>query len=206
MIHGSHHSKGAAARRRRRGRFTRFYTAFTALYIPAPDNRHSNQHEDLSMKRNHISAYVLGLAALSAAHGAFAQPIPPQPGPGEHGPMGMERGPGGPGMHRRGGMPFLHGVQLSETQQDRVFAIMHAQAPAQRELEKKIRAAHEALRGAGASAQFDEARASAQAQALGQAVAAEALLRARTEAQVFAVLTPEQREQAARAREQRHPR
>jgi Spy/CpxP family protein refolding chaperone len=38
---------------------------------------------------------------------------------------------------------------------------------------------------------------------LGQAVAAEALLRARTEAQVYAALTPEQREQAAKARAQR---
>jgi Spy/CpxP family protein refolding chaperone len=106
-------------------------------------------------------------------------------------------------MHE-GGMPFLHGVQLSETQQDRVFAIMHAQAPTQRELEKKIRVAHEALRSAGGAAQFDEAGASAQAQALGQAVAAEALLRARTEAQVYAVLTPEQRERAGKARQQ-HP-
>jgi Spy/CpxP family protein refolding chaperone len=174
--------------------------------------------KDSSMKRKHISTWALGLAALAAGHAAFAQPMPPQPGPGERGPMGMERGPGGPGMPGHGGrgmpgrggpglhepgMPFLRGVQLSEAQQDRVFAIMHAQAPTQRELEKKIRAAHDALRTAGSAAQFDEAKASAQAQALGQAIAAEALLRARTEAQVFAVLTPEQRDQAAKARPER---
>jgi Spy/CpxP family protein refolding chaperone len=130
--------------------------------------------------------------------------------------MGMERGPGGHGGHggngghgrggpgmREQGMSFLRGVQLSEAQQDRVFAIMHAQAPAQRELEKKIRAAHEALRTLGESGQFDEAKASAQAQALGEATAAETLLHVRTHAQMLAVLTPEQREQAAKGRGQR---
>lgn len=165
------------------------------------------------MKRNHIPAFVLGLAALSAGCASTAQPMPPQPGPGDHGPMGMEHGPGGPGghgEHGRGGpgmgehgMPGLHGVQLTEAQQDRIFAIMHAQAPAQRELEKKIRAAHEALRAIGTSGQFDESKASAQAQALGEATAAEALLHARTHAEVLALLTPEQREQATKGRPQR---
>jgi Spy/CpxP family protein refolding chaperone len=54
------------------------------------------------------------------------------------------------------------------------------------------------MRSLGASGQFDESRASAQAQALGEAIAAEALLHARTHAEVLAVLTPEQREQAAK--------
>jgi Spy/CpxP family protein refolding chaperone len=168
------------------------------------------------MKRHLHSKLLPGLAALAFGCAVSAQPMPPKGTPGEPGP-GMERGHAGPGEHGgvRGGhggqgpgmgehgMPFLHGLQLSEAQQDRVFAILHAQAPAQRELEKKIRAAHEALRALGANGQFDEAKASAQAQSLGQAVAAEALLRERTHAQLFAVLTPEQREQAARRREQR---
>jgi Spy/CpxP family protein refolding chaperone len=167
------------------------------------------------MKRHHIPALFLGLAALSAGCSSTAQQMPPQPGPGERGPMAMEHGPGehggrhhgGPGMRGQGmggpGVPFPHGVQLSEAQQDRVFAIMHAQEPGQRELDKKIRAAHDAMRSLGASGQFDESKASAQAQALGEAIAAEALLHARTHAQVLAVLTPEQRERAARRDTQR---
>jgi protein CpxP len=168
------------------------------------------------MKRNQLPAIILGLAALAAGCSSTAQQMPTQPGPADRGPMAMDHGPGGhggrgghgqrgPEMHGEG-MPSLHGVQLSEAQQDRVFGIMHAQAPAQRELEKKIRAAHEAMRALGASGQFDEARASADARSLGEAIAAEALLHARTHAQVLAVLTPEQREQAAQGRARRQAR
>jgi Spy/CpxP family protein refolding chaperone len=190
---------------------------FTALYMAGQDNAlvQSNTKEPI-MKRHRIPAVFLGLAALAAGCSSTAQQMPAQPGSGDRGPMAMEHGPGGhggregheqrgPGLHGQG-MPFLHGVQLSEAQQDRVFAIMHAQAPAQRDVEKQIRAAHEAMRSLGASGQFDEAKASAVARSLGEAVAAEALLHARTHAQVLAVLTPEQREQAARGRAQRQAR
>jgi Spy/CpxP family protein refolding chaperone len=94
----------------------------------------------------------------------------------------------------------LHGLKLSDAQQDKLFAIMHAQAPERREHEKAIRKAHEALRELGRADKFDDAKAGALSRDLGQAVAAEALLRARTEAQALAVLTPEQREQLRQRR------
>jgi Spy/CpxP family protein refolding chaperone len=120
--------------------------------------------------------------------------------PGDDGPRhGFgARGPGAPGPDAP---PFhsvlhaLHRLDLSEAQQDKLFAITHAAAPRQREQEKAERKAHEALLALGASASFDEARAGAAARDLGQAIANGALLRARIESQVLALLTPEQREQ-----------
>jgi Spy/CpxP family protein refolding chaperone len=94
----------------------------------------------------------------------------------------------------------LHRLHLSEAQQDQLFAIMHAAAPRQRTQAKAERKAQEALRTLGAAPQFDEARANAAARELGQAVADGALLRARLESQVLALLTPEQRQQVRRER------
>lgn len=118
-------------------------------------------------------------------------PFPGQPSPDERHP----HGPGGFGLFGR-----LHRLNLSEAQQDKLFAITHAAAPQQRNQEKAERKAHDALRALGASPQFDEGKANAAARELGQAIANGALLRARLESQVLALLTPEQREQLRRPR------
>jgi protein CpxP len=141
------------------------------------------------------------------SRGAACRCRPGRPWPGDAGRMA-----------RRGSAPRFHGpahpvlarvrhafgahLQLSEAQQDKLFAIEHAAAPQRRQQEKAIRHAHEALRAAR-DAPFDEGKASAASRELGQAVAAEALLEARLHAQVLAVLTPEQREQL-RQRRQSH--
>ena len=94
---------------------------------------------------------------------------------------------GGPGL------PFLRGIELSEAQEDRLFAILHAGAPQLREQEKAERKALEALDAMRESGRVDDAKAAAQARALGQAVAAQELLHVRTAAQVMALLTPQQK-------------
>lgn len=116
-----------------------------------------------------------------------APPWPPQEGP--------PHGPGGLGL-----FGHLHRLHLSEAQQDKLFTIMHDAAPRQRSQAKAQRKAHEALRALGTAPQFDEAGARAAARELGQAVADGALLHARLEAQVLALLTPGQREQLRRQR------
>lgn len=99
------------------------------------------------------------------------------------------------GQHGRPhGARDFPGPELSEAQQDKLFAIHHAMEPQLREQERAARKAHDALRELAASGQFDEAKASALAQAEGKAVAAIALLRAKADAQRAAVLTPEQRQ------------
>lgn len=145
------------------------------------------------MNTTSLRAGALLLACLAGAP-ALAQDAPMAPA--------TER-PGGP---RGPGLPFLRGLDLSEAQQDRLFAIHHAAAPKRREHEKARRKAFEALREASGGDSFDDARAAAAAQALGQAVAADELLRVRTEAQAMAVLTPQQRESLRRERPQRGPR
>jgi len=141
------------------------------------------------------------LVALSLAGHALAAPAPPPDAPDA-----AERdGPGfGPG-HRPGGpgFPFLRGIDLSEAQEDRLFAILHAQAPQLREQEKAEHKALAALDAMRESGRVDDAGAAAQARALGQAIAAQELLHVRTAAQVMALLTPQQKEAAERRREPR---
>jgi protein CpxP len=123
--------------------------------------------------------------------------------------MAAEAGRPPPDRMRGGhdGAPmFMHGVHLDEAQRDKVFAIMHAQEPMLREQAKAQRHAHEALRAMAVSGQFDEAKASALAQAAAKAMAAAELQRARSHAQIYALLTPEQRSQAAEGRPRREPR
>jgi Spy/CpxP family protein refolding chaperone len=113
-------------------------------------------------------------------------------GPQPHGSrMGMleRHGPGG-----HGPMP-APAAALTEAQEDKLFSIMHAQEPQRRELDRAAHKARTGLRELARSGQFDESKAAALAQAEGKAVAALSLLRARTDAQVAALLSPEQREQ-----------
>lgn len=123
-----------------------------------------------------------------------------------------EQAPPGRMMHERGhegrghGPMFLHGVVLDEAQQDKVFAIVHAQEPQMREQAKAARHAHEALRALATSGQFDDAKASALAKTGAGAMAAMALQQARTDAQIYALLSPEQRRRAAQHGQHREPR
>lgn len=161
------------------------------------------------MKFTSLSAAAALLAACLAATPAFATGEPDAPpaagprGPGDHGfgDHGFgDHGPGAPGPDMPFGHMPLHRLKLTEAQQDKVFAIMHAQEPQRRDYDKAIRKAHDALRELGRADKFDDARASTLSRDLGQAVAAQALLQARTDAQIQAVLTPEQREQARQHR------
>lgn len=135
---------------------------------------------------------LLGCACIVSTAAIAAEPDHPPPGQMMHG-----RGPES---------MFLHGVVLDEAQQDKVFAIVHAQEPRMREQGKAARRAHEALRAMASSGQFDDAKASALAQAGASAMAAMALQQARTDAQIYALLSPEQRRQAAEQRPRREPR
>jgi periplasmic protein CpxP/Spy len=125
-----------------------------------------------------------------------AMPDAPPGGPDDGGPGPGHRGPGP-------GMPFgrFHGLKLSEAQQDKLFNIMHAQAPQRREHDKAIRKAEGGLRELGRAERFDDARAAELARDFGQAIAAAELLRVRTDAQVLAVLTPEQRAELRQRRQ-----
>lgn len=160
----------------------------------------------LNTKLPTLGAACAVAACLLAAPAVLAQPMPPD-GPGFDGP-GVEQadGPGdGPrGPMERGVPPFLRGLDLSEAQQDRVFAILHAEVPKQRELEKAEHKAGEALRELERAPALDQVKAAASAQALGQAIADQEMLRLQTGAELKAVLTPQQRAQLDQPRKPAH--
>ncbi|MBJ7309291.1 periplasmic heavy metal sensor [Rugamonas sp. CCM 8940] len=141
-----------------------------------------------------------GHGGPAAGHGGKP---PHAPGMAAQESHGERNGP--PGMGRPPFAPFgmadapagLRGLELSEAQQDKVFALLHAQVPYLREQEKSARKAHEALRALGAAAPFDDAKAAGLAQAAAQANANIMLQQVRTEQKLLALLTPEQRKQLA---------
>jgi protein CpxP len=130
--------------------------------------------------------------------GGPAGPEPHGPGPGLHaapGPHGMPFGE----------PPFMHGLALNEAQQDKVFTILHAQAPYVREQGKALRKAQEALHAAGGAEKYDDAKAASLSQAAAQAMANLELQRVRTEQKLLAVLTAEQRKQLEQRKPPRFP-
>jgi len=133
---------------------------------------------------------------LLAAPAVLAQPVlahgPGVDGPGVEQQDGRDEGPRGP-LERV--PPFLRGLDLSEAQQDRVFAILHAEVPQQRALEKAERKAQDALRDLAHAPELDQGKAAGAAQALGQAIADQEMLRLKTGAELKAVLNPQQRAQ-----------
>ena len=152
------------------------------------------------MKYLTIAVSLLLLSACSMPLVALAQPVPAHgagPARGNDGPPpALGPGPGG----AQGLPPFLHGIALSEAQQDKVFAATHAQAPLLREQQKIAFKAHEQLRQLAASSTYDDARAGALANTAAQAMAQISLLQARLEQQLLALLTPEQRQQVEQRR------
>lgn len=146
-----------------------------------------------------LAGTVLLLHPLWAA---TASPPPPPPLSGgceadaHAGPPGMNMGMGphrpGPPPDETRPPPFLMDAMLSDDQQDKVFAIMHAAAPALRDQSKAARKARESLHDLVKSTEFSEAAAASLAQAEGRAEAQLALLRTRMEHELYGILTPDQ--------------
>ena len=117
---------------------------------------------------------------------------------GQHGMMGEH------GMGERGrghdGIEHMRGLNLSEAQRDQIFNIRHASAPNARQAMKEAAAARAELRELSRADKFDEAKAKAAADREGAALAKVALQRAKTQHQIHAVLTPEQRQQIEQRR------
>ncbi|RZT10693.1 protein refolding chaperone Spy/CpxP family [Duganella sp. CF402] len=149
-----------------------------------------------------LPLFVMGNSARADEMGAGRPPM----AQGEHGPHGPEHdgpGPFAPGFGP-GRPPFFHGLDLSEAQQDKVFAIVHAEAPYLREQSKAAAKAREALRALASADKYDDAKAAALAKDLATAEANLALQHVRTQQKLLAVLTPEQRNKQADEKP-RHP-
>lgn len=112
--------------------------------------------------------------------------------------LAHDGGPGTCGGQPGQGMPHhLMGLKLSESQRDKVFELMHAQAPSLREKAKILHRVEEDLRGLAASPEYSEAKARVLADVSARAMSDMSLARARMDRQILELLTPEQRKQLA---------
>lgn len=175
--------------------FTRIYLSLTSFNTGRRNNFPIVQPLESSMKLSKTLrlATVSILSALSLA--ATAAPM-------DGGDHGMQHMHGGDHSRMAGMTPMaLHQLDLSETQQDKVFELMHGQAKQRYELMRAIRNNRAALRELARAPGFDTAKAQTLADEQGRLMAQQAFQRAQTEAQLRALLTPEQRKKLDERRE-----
>ena len=151
-----------------------------------------------------------GLIALTAVAGVFvhAQDQNQDPQSQGHGQRG--RGPGGPDGPGRFGGPGgpmgilpMHGrdLGLTDAQRDQVKAIAESHKADWRALADRARTAHMALNQAVTTAPIDEALIRQKSSEVAAVDADMAVARARAYAEVFQILTPEQKEKVKSRRE-----
>jgi Spy/CpxP family protein refolding chaperone len=137
-----------------------------------------------------VAASMLAVATLASA-GEHRDQCQPTHMHDVH--LGMP--PGGPEAIMPPLPPFLHGLNLSDAQEDEVFKLMHQQGPTLFEKSRTAHKAGEALRHMAMSGKFDPTRARTLADTIASANAELTLMHAETEARVIALLTPAQRKQ-----------
>lgn len=107
------------------------------------------------------------------------------------------------GVHE-GKPPYLHGLDLTSAQEDQLFNLNYAQIPAMRDQHKQHRQLMEELRATAQADKFDDAKAQQLADKVAKLEKEQVLARARHDAKVFALLTPEQRNKAREFKFEEH--
>lgn len=97
--------------------------------------------------------------------------------------------------HGMGMMRGLHRLDLSEAQQDKIFELMHAQAPTMRKQMQTLRKVEADLQALKQTPDYSEAKAKELIISMTQKQADMEMSRLQTERKVLEVLTPEQRQQ-----------
>lgn len=93
--------------------------------------------------------------------------------------------------------PYLHGLNLSEAQQDQIFQLMHSKVPQFRELSKKARQTQEELGILIFNQNFDAARAKSLTDSAARNHSEMLILRASVDQQIYSRLNAEQRKKVA---------
>ncbi|MCB5184586.1 Spy/CpxP family protein refolding chaperone [Methylobacillus gramineus] len=88
--------------------------------------------------------------------------------------------------------PHLSGLDLNEVQQDRIFVLLHAQAPAIRDNFKQQHKLREALNKQASGSDVDQKKIRLLAEQLGKLIADSIVTRVNTEVSIKALLTPDQ--------------
>ena len=143
---------------------------------------------------------------LFAANTTFAEAMPEHPAeycaPHTGEPkMMMPRFPGmGPMAGGREHLPpYLHGIELTEAQRDKIFELQHAQAPRQREQMKALQQSMAALHALSGSEHFDPKQARLLADTHAKALSEVIVMHAESAAKIRTLLTQEQKAQADKA-------
>jgi len=139
----------------------------------------------IPIQRNLTVACGLALATASAL-AAPPMDVPPDGGPFPPPMMGPGHDPV---------PPYLRGIALTAEQRDRIFEIMHAQAPALRTRERDLRQARDALMKLSLSGDFDDIRAKLLADSAARVMSEMSLARAHVDNRIYRLLTPDQRKQ-----------
>lgn len=92
--------------------------------------------------------------------------------------------------------PFLRDLDLTESQQDKIFVLLHNQEPSMRERHKAVRKAAEELNRLAASDHYKPSELRTLAGKLAKELADTFVQHATTEVKILALLTAEQRKQA----------
>jgi Spy/CpxP family protein refolding chaperone len=154
--------------------------------------------------RGLVAAFFAAVLLTGVTVAVTAQP---QDVPG--GPLqGMRRGgPGGPKGGPGGiGFPGLRQLDLSETQREQIKTITQSHRDEMRQIAERTREAHRALDAAAEATSVDEADIRAKSTALASALADGAIARAKINAEILGVLTPEQQQKLTELRTQRDER
>lgn len=113
-----------------------------------------------------------------------------------------ERGP----RHSGFGERAFAQLNLTDTQREQIRDVRQRHQPELTEARTRLRTAHEAHRAAAEALPVDEAKIRATSQALSEAQADMAVLRARVHGEVWTLLTPEQQAKAKELRAERQER
>jgi Spy/CpxP family protein refolding chaperone len=152
----------------------------------------------MKFRKTHIAAFLTASAiALAVPFAASARPFAgdsadncPAHGQTIHGDFGKG---GGPAMMGSGTFRALRGLDLTEAQRDKIFDLSYKQMPTLRDKVKELRTAREELRTLSRTDAYDEAKVKALTEQAAGTMAELAQLHARTEHEIYSLLTPEQR-------------
>ena len=147
------------------------------------------------IRRSNVIALTALVAVLFGFTVALAQ------GPGLGGPRGRGAGPG-----EFGAAPLLRGLNLTDAQQQQVRQLAAQMRTQSSSLVEQVRKAEQARRDAMEAVPVDEGRIRSAMQQLGQVQTELAIMQARFHSDVYALLTPEQQEQAQKLRAERQTR
>lgn len=156
------------------------------------------QEKTMSTKISKRLLFAGAVSALAAGI-AVAQPMGGDGGGcgNRHGGHHEMRHGGTGGGPMIGGDRMFRNLNLTDTQEDRLFELKHAQMPQTRQKMRAARDAREALRKLALIEPYDAAKAKQLAATQAQAMTDLALMRTEFTAQAMAILTPEQRKQIA---------